>query len=387
MAITVGAADPTAPAGPAREREQPIPTPNTITENTAFTVTANISVLSPGAFTGIGSNNPANYVEFTVAGDSAEYCVGPISQSVPLTASCNLVLPAGSYAITANFLNGADGLAPPIPAPSFTQSVQPPSHGYWLVGSDGGIFTFGSAQFYGSTGNLTLQRPVVGITPTSDRAGYWLVASDGGVFSFGDTQFYGSIPGIGLAPAGSGLPHSLNAPIVGIVPSIDDHGYFMVASDGGVFAFGDAQFEGSCPGIGGCSGAAVAVTPDATGNGYWLVTATGHVYAFGDAVNYGGPGAQPAPVTSAARTPDGMGYWILLSDGGVFTYGDAQYYGACGTIGGCSGASTAFIPDSSGNGYWIATANGNVYAFGDAPNDGSMAGTHLNGSIIAGVGY
>ena len=58
-----------------------------------------------------------------------------------------------------------------------------------------------------------------------------------------------------------------------MVPSSDGGGYFMVASDGGVFAFGDARFEGSCPGMGGCSGAAVAVVPDASGNGYWLVTA------------------------------------------------------------------------------------------------------------------
>ena len=97
--------------------------------------------------------------------------------------------------------------------------------------------------------------------PTADHGGYWLDASDGGVFAYGDTQYYGSIPGLGLHPAGSGLPDSLNAPIVGMVPSIDDNGYFMVASDGGVFAFGDAHFAGSCPGIGGCSGAAVAVMP------------------------------------------------------------------------------------------------------------------------------
>jgi hypothetical protein len=282
-------------------------------------------------------------------------------------------------------MNGVDeGLADPTAY--LTESIQPPAHGYWLVGSDGGIFTFGSAQFYGSTGNLKLQRPVVGITPTADRGGYWLVASDGGVFSFGDTQFYGSIPGIGLNPAGSGLPHSLNAPIVGIVPSVDDGGYFMVASDGGVFAFGDAQFEGSCPGIGGCSGAAVAVVPDASGKGYWLMTVTGHVYAFGDAANYGQPGPQAAPVTSAARTSDGKGYWILLSNGDPYTYGDAQNYGNCSLIGGCSGSASAFIPDDT-EGYWIATSTGNVYAFGDAPNDGSMAGKHLNGAIIAGVGF
>ncbi|HET6794987.1 MAG TPA: hypothetical protein VFH45_11110, partial [Acidimicrobiales bacterium] len=34
--------------------------------------------------------------------------------------------------------------------------------GYWLVGRDGGIFSFGSAKFYGSTGNLHLNKPVVG---------------------------------------------------------------------------------------------------------------------------------------------------------------------------------------------------------------------------------
>ena len=161
--------------------------------------------------------------------------------------------------------------------------VNAAARGYWLVGSDGGIFSFGAAAFYGSMGGTPLQRPVVGITPSASRTGYWLVASDGGIFSFGNSSYYGSIPGIGLHPAGSGLPNSLNAPIVGMVPSVSGHGYFMVASDGGVFAFGDAHFAGSCPGIGGCVGSAVSVMPDSTGKGYWLVTNLGAVYAFGDA--------------------------------------------------------------------------------------------------------
>ena len=53
----------------------------------------------------------------------------------------------------------------------------------------------------------------------------------------------------------------------------------MVGADGGVFAFGDARFESSCPSIGGCVGAAVAVMPDDSGNGYWVVTTTGAVYS------------------------------------------------------------------------------------------------------------
>ena len=167
--------------------------------------------------------------------------------------------------------------------------VGPAARGYWLVGSDGGIFSFGAASFYGSMGSTPLQRPVVGITPSASRTGYWLVASDGGIFSFGTSDYYGSIPAVGLHPAGSGLPNSLNAPIVGMVPSVTGHGYFMIASDGGVFAFGDARFAGSCPGIGGCAGKAVSVMPDSTGNGYWLVTNLGAVYAFGDALFYGAP--------------------------------------------------------------------------------------------------
>jgi hypothetical protein len=259
-------------------------------------------------------------------------------------------------------------------------------HGYWLVGSDGGIFTFGSSQFYGSTGSLTLQRPVVGISPTADRNGYWLVASDGGVFAYGDAGFVGSIPGLGIHPAGSGLPNSLNAPIVGMVPSRDGGGYFMVASDGGVFALGDAHFAGSCPGIGGCSGSAVSVVPDGSGNGYWVVTSTGNVYGFGDAIFQGAPGR--GTVTSAAAAANGQGYWILLSDGEVFNYGSAPNLGSPP-----NGSFNAFDPanaifaTSDGGGYWVSSGQGAVYTFGDAPNDGSMVGTHLNGSIIAGNGY
>ena len=68
----------------------------------------------------------------------------------------------------------------------------PTGAGYWLVASDGGIFTFGDATFSGSTGSLSLVKPVVGMTATPDGLGYWLVAGDGGIFTFGDAGFYGS---------------------------------------------------------------------------------------------------------------------------------------------------------------------------------------------------
>jgi hypothetical protein len=60
------------------------------------------------------------------------------------------------------------------------------------------VFSFGTAPFYGSTGNIRLSRPIVNMAPTPTGRGYWLVASDGGVFTFGDAAFYGSTGNIRL---------------------------------------------------------------------------------------------------------------------------------------------------------------------------------------------
>ena len=228
----------------------------------------------------------------------------------------------------------------------------------------------------------------MGITPTADEGGYWLVGSDGGVFAFGDAGFYGSVPGIGLAPAGTTAGRHLNAVVVGVVPSLDDKGYFMVGSDGGVFAFGDAEFEGSCPGIGGCSGPAVAVAPDASGRGYWLITATGRLYTFGDAPYFGAPGPQSSAITSMVRTSDGGGYWVLDASGQVFSYGDAAPFGSlAANSAGDADPATAIFATADGGGYWVGSALGAVYSFGDSPYEGGVSDTQLNGAIIAATGF
>jgi hypothetical protein len=272
--------------------------------------------------------------------------------------------------------------SPPPGSPSTAPSRANPS-GYWLVARDGGVFSF-AAPFYGSTASLHLQRPIVDIAPTADGGGYWLVGNDGGVFGFGDAPFTGSIPGLGIAPAGAPpATRRLSAPIVGMVPTIDGHGYFLVGSDGGVFAFGDARFAGSCPSLAhGCDAPVVAVVPDATGNGYWIVTSTGSVYAFGDAPYEGGTAPQTVPATGAVRTA-GQGYWILFANGQVASFGDAHPFGAL-TAGSTSANDPAvsIFATADGQGYGIVTAQGAVRAFGDASDEGDMSGAALNAPIV-----
>jgi hypothetical protein len=195
--------------------------------------------------------------------------------------------------------------------------------GVWLVAGDGGIFSFGDAPFYGSTGNIRLNQPFVGIATTPSGGGYWLVAADGGIFSFGDAAFYGSTGNL-----------RLNKPIVGMAATPSGRGYWLVASDGGMFTFGDASFYGSTgdlrlnkPIVG------MAATP--SGRGYWLVASDGGIFTFGDARFFGSAGnlRLAKPIVGIASTPAGGGYWMVASDGGIFTFGDAPFYGSAGGTG------------------------------------------------------
>ena len=150
-------------------------------------------------------------------------------------------------------------------------------------------------------------------------SGYWMVASDGGVFNYGDAVFDGSTGGL-----------RLNAPIVGMAATHDDGGYWLVASDGGVFNYGDAEFHGSTGGM--------------------------HLNA---------------PVVGMATDATGAGYWLVASDGGIFNYGDASFDGSAGglhlnasVVALANGPLTTTTNDSSGtttttttNDQWSCTSN------------------------------
>ncbi len=184
-------------------------------------------------------------------------------------------------------------------------SSTPDGKGYWMVGSNGGVFTFGDAGFYGSN-SFVAKAPIIGIVPTSTGKGYWLLGSDGGIFAFGDAEFYGSSGQINPAQAGGGSNSFFPAaPIVGMIPSIDDKGYLMVGMDGGVYAFGDAPFYGSPAGSLSSpnSVTGIALTPD--GKGYWVAGLDGSIYSFGDGT--------PTPILETTPGPTSSSNIIAIA--------------------------------------------------------------------------
>ncbi len=235
--------------------------------------------------------------------------------------------------------------------------------GYWFVAADGGIFAFGNAGFYGSTGSLRLAQPIVGMAATPSGKGYWLVARDGGVFAFGDAGFHGSTGDIRLAQ-----------PIVGMAPTPSGKGYWFVASDGGIFAFGDAGFHGAAsqpasPIVG------MAATP--TGKGYWCVARDGTVYNFGDAGSLGKAGSPETAGLVASRS--GNGYWVAGADGAVFPFGDARSFGGTGNL---AQPVVGLAASPKGGGYWLVARDGGIFAFGDSRFYGSTGNIKLNQPIV-----
>ena len=205
-----------------------------------------------------------------------------------------------------------------LDAPIVGLTATPSGDGYWLVASDGGIFSYGDAGFFGSTGALRLNAPIVGMAVTHSGNGYWLVASDGGIFSYGDASFHGSTGSM-----------QLNQPVVGMASSPSGNGYWLVASDGGIFSYGDASFHGSTGSMQ-LNQPVVGMASSPSGNGYFLVASDGGIFSYGDASFHGSTGSirLDQPIDGMASTPSGRGYWLVASDGGVFTFGDAAFDGS-----------------------------------------------------------
>ncbi len=257
--------------------------------------------------------------------------------------------------------------------------------GYYVSDRAGGVFSFGSAPYYGSIpamrnkGVKIGQADVVGMAVTKSGRGYYAFDDAGGVFSFGDAPYYGSIPAMRNRGVRIG-----DADVVDMAVTKSGKGYYASDDAGGVFSFGDAPYYGSIPamrnrGVRIGQADVVGMEPTPSGRGYWQVDDAGGVFSFGDAPYYGsipamrkrGVSMGQATVVDMASTKDGKGYWQLDSRGGVFSFGNAPYHGSLPGIGATEPA-VAIEPTATGKGYLILAKSGNVYSFGDAPVLGSV---------------
>jgi hypothetical protein len=323
------------------------------------------STAVPGNVTGVSQNPRSTAGTFRATLTVPTTAVNGAARVIAL---CRAAVPGASYVSMLQVSGGptSSALKPAVTlnAPIVGMAATTTGTGYWLVGSDGGVFNFGNAGFYGSLGGKKLNAPIVGITPTPDDHGYWLVGADGGVFNFGDAGFYNSLPGLKVTP---------NKPIVGLAATPDGKGYWLAGADGGIYNFGDATFYNS---LGGTKLNApivgVAATPD--GKGYWMVGADGGVFNFGDAGFYNSlPGLKVTPnkpIVGLARTTDGKGYWLTGGDGGVYSFGDAGFHGSEGAAM-LSKPVSGIAADPATGGYWLVAQDGGVFAF-DAPFEGSL---------------
>jgi hypothetical protein len=317
---------------------------------------------------------------------------------------------AAVSALTAGALVGEASVAAASPAAPVVTLVSPSStivHNEVLVGIEGSNFVGVTAVHFGSisipASSFSVLSPtemgvlnipdepagtVVDVTVTTaagtsalspaDRLtytapippanGYWEVASDGGIFSFGNVPFLGSMGG-----------KKLNAPIVGMASDDSGNGYWEVASDGGIFNFGSAPFYGSMGGTH-LNSPIVGMALDVESGGYWEVAADGGVFSF-HAPFLGSLGGKhlSSPIVGMAPSNSGS-YWLAAADGTVYNFGAAPDLGSVAQP--PSSPVVSITTDPLADGYWLATANGSLFTFGGASHDGSTVGIPLNKPIV-----
>lgn len=244
-----------------------------------------------------------------------------------------------------NGLQGYCSEAPPV-------AQQSQGSGYWVITEDGGVFTYGSAQFRGA-GNKYIRNTVTAAFGNPSGTGYTMITNDGGVFTFGSEDH------------GAGNKWIKNT-VVAAFGTRSGHGYTMVTNDGGVFTFGDAQDYGN--GNKWIKNTVVAAFPSPSGGGYTMVTNDGGAFTFGDAQFAGAANKWVKNgIVSAAGTATGNGYWMVSTDGGMFALGDAGYFGG---VNNCPGNTITDIERTGQTGYRVLTTTGKVVSFGNAKHFG-----------------
>jgi hypothetical protein len=247
-----------------------------------------------------------------------------------------------------------------------------PDSGYWMLGGNGTVFTFGGARHLGDAASpSTTGSGFVDLEPTARRDGYWLLDRSGAVRGYGAARSLGAPPKLATGETVT----SLSGTPTGA-------GYWLFTSRGRVIPYGDAAFVGDMAAFR-LNAPVIASVATPTGRGYYMVGSDGGVFTFGDASFAGSTGAQRlnAPVRSLVPDPDGHGYWLVASDGGIFAF-DAPFHGSTGNLR-LNRPVTGMVGSRTGGGYLMVAEDGGIFAFGDVPFHGSLGASPPLFPIVA----
>lgn len=240
---------------------------------------------------------------------------------------------------------------------------------FWAYTAQGNVDQQAGGPWFGSpSADNDGVRNIVGMAATNDGGGYWLVASDGTVYSFGDAAQTSSIA---LKPCSNpGNPDIIGA------TAAPGGGFWAFTDCGSVYNEDGAPWFGSLysdpPTVSNIAG--MAAGPD--GNSYWLVGATGTAYFFSKGVGMTTSSISLKPCSGPVTGPDIIGatgdlgpdggFWAFTACGSVYNEDGAPWFGSTyansPSVTNISGM--AATPD--GQGYWLAGATGTIYDYGDA---------------------
>jgi hypothetical protein len=325
--------------------------------NTADSVNGLIDTLSDGTWVPTQAPIPAN--TDTNPGDYPNTSLNRVSCSWP--GQCVAV---GTYPDPSN---ENLGLVDSLSGGTWTASeaINPPdatAHPDAIMASVSCVAAFCTigGSYLGSSGQEGVVNTFQG------AAGYDLVATDGGLFAYG-SPFLGSMGG-----------QPLNKPVVGIAIDPATDGYWEVASDGGLFAFG-APFYGSMGGQP-LNQPVVGMAFDSRTGGYYEVASDGGIFAF-NAPFFGSMGGKPLnkPIVGIAFDPETGGYYEVASDGGLFAF-NAPFLGSQGGSP-LNKPVVGMTVDTTTGGYYEVASDGGLFAFG-APFLGSTGNITLNKPVV-----
>jgi hypothetical protein len=314
-------------------------------------------------FTSAANGNPAPGVQWQQSSDGgATWAAIPGASAATLSFPAPLSVDGFQYrAVWSNLAGTA------VSGPARLSVTAPP--GYWMVGADGQIYSFGASRYLGAALGAAGRGGAVHVEPTPTGNGYWVLDAAGDVFAFGDAVQLGNATGMAAGERATSLSAT---------PS--GHGYWVFTSLGRAIAFGDAPFLGDMRNVR-LNGPVIGSVATPTGHGYYMVATDGGIFTFGDARFHGSTGNMRlnAPVVAAVPTPNNSGYWLVASDGGVFSF-SAPFRGSMGSIR-LNKPMVGMI--HYGDGYLMVAADGGIFTFSHQAFVGSLGFNPPSSPIVS----